>query len=78
MDVIWRLDIASGQAITKALELAGRSGMCDLRIQSGLGSPLLAAEQICEVVWWWSGLFCSGLSVRLGDGESWAGSIVTK
>lgn len=39
MDAIWRLDIASGQAITKAPELAGRPGTCDLRIQSGLGSP---------------------------------------
>jgi hypothetical protein len=62
MDAIWRLDIASGQAITKAPELAGRPGTCDLRIQSGLGSPFLAAEQICEVVRWWS-----GLSVRLGE-----------
>jgi hypothetical protein len=67
MDAIWRLDIASGQAITKALDLAGRSGTCDLRIQSGLGSPLLTAEQICEVVWWWSGLVWSVLFWSVGE-----------
>lgn len=54
MDAIWRLGIASGQAITRAPELAGRAGTCDLRIQiwSGMAfllDDLLQSKQICEV-----------------------------